>query len=82
MVREIKDADRHNRPSPVRTYASVAAGNGLATSMHNPLNQTKAPPAQVLREIIVNIRNPLTVASLRAMNPRGLKAHVDRAIEQ
>lgn len=82
MVREIKNADQHNRPSLPRTYASVAAGNGLATSMHNPLNQNKAPHAQVLREITVNIRNPLTIASLRAMNPRSLKAHVDRAIEQ
>ncbi|KAJ3454706.1 hypothetical protein MRS44_013306 [Fusarium solani] len=82
MVRDIKNADQHNRPSPLRTYASVTAGNGLATSIHNPLNQLKAPPAQVLREIIVNIRNPLTIASLRAMNPRSLKAHVDRAIEQ
>jgi hypothetical protein len=82
MVREIKIADQHNRPSPLRTYASVAAGNGLATSIHNPLNQRKVPSTQVLREIIVNIRNPMTIASLRAMNPRSLKAHVDRAIEQ
>jgi hypothetical protein len=82
MVREMKNTEQHNQPSPLRTYASVAAGNGLATSIHNPLNQLKAPPAQILREIIVNIRNPLTVASLRAMNPRSLKAHVDRAIEQ
>jgi hypothetical protein len=33
-------------------------------------------------EIIVNIRDPLTIQSLRAMNPRNLKAHVERAIEQ
>lgn len=33
-------------------------------------------------EIIVNIRDPLTVANIRAINPRNLKAHVDRAIEQ
>ncbi|KJK85102.1 hypothetical protein H633G_11066 [Metarhizium anisopliae BRIP 53284] len=75
MMREMKSADQHNRPSPIRTYASVAAGNGLAASIHNPLNQYKAPPAQVLREIVVNIRNPLTISSLRAMNPRSLKAH-------
>jgi hypothetical protein len=35
-----------------------------------------------MREIMVNIRNPLTIANLRATNPRNLKAHVDRAIEQ
>lgn len=82
MMREMKNADQHNRLSPIRTYASVAAGNGLVASIHNPLNQYKAPPAQVLREIVVNIRNPLTISSLRAMNPCSLKAHVDRAIEQ
>ena len=31
---------------------------------------------------MVNIRNPLTIGNLRAMNPRNLKAHVDRTIEQ
>ncbi|EXU94854.1 hypothetical protein X797_012063 [Metarhizium robertsii] len=42
---------------------------------HEAQNETKvaAPPAQVLREIGVNVRNPLTIASLRAMNPRSLK---------
>jgi hypothetical protein len=82
MVREMKNADQQNRTGPMRTYASVAAGNGLATSIHNPLNQRKVPSTQVLREVIVNIRNPMTIASLRAMNPRSLKAHVDRATEQ
>ena len=37
---------------------------------------------QAQREIIVNIRDPITIANLRAMNPRSLKAHIDRAIEQ
>jgi hypothetical protein len=37
---------------------------------------------QTQREVIVNIRDPLTVQSLRVMNPRNLKAHVERAIEQ
>ncbi|KAK5105884.1 hypothetical protein LTR62_001943 [Meristemomyces frigidus] len=31
-------------------------------------------------EITVNIREPLTIQSLRAMNPRNLNAHVERAI--
>ncbi|OHE90236.1 zinc knuckle [Colletotrichum orchidophilum] len=34
-----------------------------------------------MREVIVNIRDPITIASIRAMNPRNLKVHVDRAIE-
>ncbi|KAK1509299.1 hypothetical protein CABS01_16853, partial [Colletotrichum abscissum] len=28
------------------------------------------------------VQDPITIASIRAMNPRSLKAHVDRAIEQ
>ncbi|KAK0367774.1 hypothetical protein CLIM01_14869 [Colletotrichum limetticola] len=30
----------------------------------------------------MNIRDPITIASIRAMKSRRLKAHVDRAIEQ
>jgi hypothetical protein len=30
----------------------------------------------------MNIRDPLTIQSLRAMNPSNLKVHVQRAIEQ
>jgi hypothetical protein len=30
----------------------------------------------------VNIRNFLTIANLKAMNPRNLKAHVDRTVER
>ncbi|KAH6957479.1 hypothetical protein DER45DRAFT_604275 [Fusarium avenaceum] len=82
LVREAKDTEQYNRSGTLRTYISIVAGNGLAISIYNPLIQPKTPPSQVLSEIIVNIRNPLTVASLRAMNPRSLKAHVDRAIEQ
>lgn len=82
IVREIKDAEQQNRPSPLWTYAPVAARNGLATSIYNLLNQRKVPSTQVLREVIVNIRNLMTIASLRVMNPCSLKAYVDRAIEQ
>jgi hypothetical protein len=34
------------------------------------------------REVIVSIRNPLTISKLRAMNPRNLKSHIERALEQ
>ena len=30
----------------------------------------------------VAIRNPLTISKLRAMNPRNLKSHIERALEQ
>jgi hypothetical protein len=37
---------------------------------------------QTQREVVVTIRDPTTVLSLRAMNPRNLNAHVERAITQ
>jgi hypothetical protein len=52
----------------------------LAASMHSPLNHS-TPPAQSLRAAIANIRNPLNIAILSAMNPRSFKAHINRAIE-
>ncbi|KAI3545670.1 zinc knuckle [Colletotrichum abscissum] len=81
VVKDIKALEPMNQGNTVQSYASVAARGGLAGSMHNPCNQ-RASQTQILREIIVNIRDPITIASIRAMNPRSLKAHVDRAIEQ
>ncbi|KAH4150707.1 hypothetical protein HBH70_248940 [Parastagonospora nodorum] len=45
------------------SYAAVAARN-------------LPPAAQIQREVIINIRDPFTIQSLRAMNPRNLKAHI------
>ncbi|GKT51829.1 nucleic-acid-binding protein from mobile element jockey [Colletotrichum spaethianum] len=81
MVRDIKALGPMNQGSAAQSYASVAARGGLIASMHNPQNQ-RPSQVQTLREVIVNIRDPTTIASIRAMNPRNLKAHVDRAIEQ
>ncbi|GKT61138.1 zinc finger CCHC-type protein [Colletotrichum tofieldiae] len=81
VVKDIKALGPMNQGSTAQSYASVAARGGLTGSMHNPHNQ-KASQTQTLREIIVNIRDPITIASIRAMNPRSLKAHVDRAIEE
>lgn len=81
MMRELKTTEQHSRRGLPKTYSSVAGGNGLVISIHSPRNH-KAPPSQALREIIVNIRNPLRVANLRAMSPRDLKERVGRAIEQ
>ncbi|KAJ4398870.1 hypothetical protein N0V91_009872 [Didymella pomorum] len=39
-------------------------------------------PMQTQREVVLTIRDPSTVLSLRAMNPRNLNAHVERAIAQ
>ncbi|KAI0573830.1 hypothetical protein Alg130_09943, partial [Pyrenophora tritici-repentis] len=40
------------------------------------------PSMQTQREVVVTIRDPSTVQSLLAMNPRNLNAHVERAIAQ
>ncbi|KAI7768254.1 hypothetical protein LZL87_012616 [Fusarium oxysporum] len=49
--------------------------------MHNPQNQ-KTSPVQTLREIIINIRDSVTISNIRVMNPRSLKSYVDLAIAQ
>ena len=42
----------------------------------------RAQSVQTQREVIVTIRDPSIIQSLWAMNPRNLKAHVERAIAQ
>lgn len=81
MVRDAKALGPMNPGGIEHTYANVAARGGLVASIHNPQN-LRTSHAQTLREIIVNIRDPITIENIRAMNPRSLKAHVDRAIEQ
>ncbi|KAJ6437601.1 zinc knuckle [Purpureocillium lavendulum] len=81
MVQGLKPTGAPTQNTFAHTYATIAARGGLAASMHNPVNH-RTTPVQAQREIIVNIRDPVTIASIRAMNPRNLKAHIDRAIEQ
>jgi hypothetical protein len=81
MVKELKD-----KAPPVRTqghmsYAAVAA-NGVLASGTPDAHRVKAASLQAQREVIVSIRNPLTISKLRAMNPRNLKSHIERALEQ
>jgi hypothetical protein len=42
----------------------------------------KMPSVQMQREVIVTLRKASTIQSLWAINPRNLKAHVERAIAQ
>ena len=42
----------------------------------------EAKPVQTQRETIIDIRDPSTIQHLRVMDPRNLKAHVERAITQ
>lgn len=81
IVREIKTKAPAEGTTPPLSYATVAASGTLASGIHNMQN-TRIMPAQAQREVIVNIRNPHTIANLRAMNPSSLKAHVERAIAQ
>ena len=81
MLRDMKPAPMPAEVNSAYTYASIAARGGLAASTHNHVTH-RTPLVQAQREIIVNIRDPITIANLRAMNPRSLKVHVDRAIEQ
>jgi hypothetical protein len=83
MVREIKNKAQQQQPQPHGpvSYAATAA-RGLPLAGTYNTQSRRAPIVQTQREVIVNIRDPLTVQSPRAMNPRNLKAHVERAIEQ
>jgi hypothetical protein len=81
MVRDAKALGPMNPGGVMHTYANVAARGGLAASINNPQNQ-RTSHVQTLHEIIVNIRDPITIQNVRAMSPRSLKAHVDHAIEQ
>ncbi|KAH6949613.1 hypothetical protein DER45DRAFT_494880, partial [Fusarium avenaceum] len=72
---------QQNQTNVTPTYAHVLARGGLAASMHNRQSQ-KASPVQTLCEIIINIRDPVTIGNVRAMSPRSLQPHADFAIEQ
>jgi hypothetical protein len=79
MARQIKNA----RPQTGGTlsYAAMAArGAPLAGTSNTQVS--RMPSMQTQREVVVTIRDPSTVQSLRAMNPRNLNAHVEHAIAQ
>lgn len=62
--------------------SAAAASSGMLASGTQSTQRVKAVSLQAQREIIVSIRNPLTISKLRAMNPRNLMSHVQRALEQ
>jgi hypothetical protein len=81
VVRELKDKAPSARAHGQMSYAAAAA-NGMLASGTQSTHGVKAVSLQAQREMIVSIRNPLTISKLRAMNPRNLKSHVERALEQ
>ena len=79
MARQIKNAGPHT--GGAISYAAMAARGATLAGTAN----TQVPrmaPMQTQREVVVTIRDPTTVLSLRAMNPRNLNAHVEPAIAQ
>ncbi|KAF2844077.1 hypothetical protein T440DRAFT_527918, partial [Plenodomus tracheiphilus IPT5] len=77
MMRQIKKTGLQiNRAI---SYAAIAARGATLSGIPNT-QVPRAPLVQTQREIVVNIRDPSTIQSLRAMNPRNLKARVEQAV--
>ena len=81
MVKEMKDKAPSAKTHGHMSYVAVAANRALASGMLRA-HAVKAVSLQAQREVIVSIRNPLTISKLRAMNPRNLKSYIERALEQ
>ncbi|EDU46224.1 hypothetical protein PtrSN002B_010760 [Pyrenophora tritici-repentis] len=81
IAREIRNKRPQEQANGPMSYAAAAARGVPLAGTYNA-QSVKQPSAQTQREVIMNIRDPLTVQSLRAMNPSNLKMHVQRAIEQ
>jgi hypothetical protein len=64
----------------VSDAAMAARGATLAGTANTQVPEVA--PMQTQREVVVTIRDPTTVLSLLAMNPRNLNAHVERATAQ
>ena len=79
MARRIKNAGP--QIGGTLSYAAMAARGATLAGTSNT-QVPRMPSSQTQREVVVTIRDPNTVQSLRAMNPRNLNAHVERAIAQ
>ena len=79
MARQIKNAGPQT--GGALSYAAMVARGAPPASITNA-QITRMPPMHTQREVVVTIRDPTTVLSLRAMNLRNLNAHVERAIAQ
>jgi hypothetical protein len=79
MARQIKNV----RPQTggALSYAAMAARGALLAGILNT-QVPRMPSMQTQREVVMTIRDPSTVQSLRAMNLRNLNAHIERAIAQ
>jgi hypothetical protein len=68
ITREIKTKGLQNQVNAPVSYAAMAATSHTLAGAYNT-QSLKGPSVQTQREIIVNIRDPGTIQSLREMNP-------------
>jgi hypothetical protein len=73
IAREIKNKVLQQQKNGLVLYAAAAARDLLLAGIYK-LQSRKAPTVQTEHKVIINIRDPLTIQALRAMNPRNLKA--------
>jgi hypothetical protein len=81
IAREIRNKKPQEQANGPMSYAAAAAKGVLLAGTYNA-QALKAPSMQTQREVIVNIGDPLTIQSLRAMNSSNLRLYVQRAIKQ
>lgn len=77
LAREIRNKRPQEQASGPLSYAAAAARGTPLASTYNA-QSLKAPSVQTQHEVMMNIR----IQSLRAMNPRNLKAHMEHAVDQ
>ncbi|KAH6611685.1 hypothetical protein C7974DRAFT_381621 [Boeremia exigua] len=75
MARQIKSAGP--KEGGALSYAAMEARSATLAGTSDT-QVTRTAPMQTQREVVVTIRDPSTVLSPRAMNPRNLNAHVER----
>jgi hypothetical protein len=75
IAREIRNKRRQEQANGLISYAAAAARGVLLAGTYNA-QSVKQLSAQTQRKVIINIRDLLTVQSLRVINPSNLKMHV------
>ena len=75
IARELRNKRLQEQANRLISYA-VAAARGVPLAGTYNAQSVKQPPTQTQRKVIINIRDLLTIQSLRAINPSNLKVHV------
>jgi hypothetical protein len=72
MAREIRNKKPQEQANRLLSYAAAVARGVLLAGTYN-IQSLKAPSVQTQRKVIINIRDLLTIQSLRVINPGNLK---------